>query len=84
MHRMAWLALLVLATWLSAGRAAAQAHLTSGGMDLRLVRPALDSKGLLAIDGADILGENMLSFGLLLDGGFGLVAASGSFRSTDS
>lgn len=60
-----------------AAPAAAQAHLSLGGMDLRLVRPALDSKGLLAIDGADILGENMLSFGLLLDGGFGLLPFDG-------
>ncbi len=35
-----------------------------GGMDLRLARPALDGKGLLTIDDADILGENALSFEL--------------------
>ncbi len=68
---------------------AAQARLSLGGMDLRLLRPPLDSKGLLTINGADILGENALSFGLILDAGFGLVPFEGfvndeTLRATDA
>src|SRR5688572_3140678 len=63
--------------------AAAQARLTTGGMDLRLLRPPLDSRGLLTINGADIIGENALSFGLILDAGFGLVPFDG-FVNDDS
>jgi len=46
-------------------------------MDLRLLRPPLDSKGLLTLNGTDILGENALSFGLVLDAGFGLLPFDG-------
>ncbi len=46
-------------------------------MDLRLFRPALDSKGLLTLNGADILGHTDVSFGLVLDGGFGIVPFDG-------
>ncbi len=46
-------------------------------MDLRLLRPPLDSKGLLTINGSDILGENALSFGLVLDAGFGILPFEG-------
>jgi outer membrane protein OmpA-like peptidoglycan-associated protein len=60
-----------------ASNAAAQARLVAGGMDLRLVRPPLDSKGLLTVNGADILGENALSFGLVLDAGFGILPFEG-------
>jgi OOP family OmpA-OmpF porin len=77
MSRTHFLAFWIVASSLSAAPAAAQAHLSMGGMDLRLVRPALDSKGLLAINGADILGAEMLSFGLLLDGSFGLLPFDG-------
>jgi OOP family OmpA-OmpF porin len=55
----------------------AQARLSGPGMDLRLLRPPLDSKGLLTINGADILGENAISFGLILDAGFGLLPFDG-------
>jgi OmpA-OmpF porin, OOP family len=75
--RTSLVALALFASTFVAAPAAAQAHLSFGGMDLRLVRPALDSKGLLTIDGADILGANMLSFSLLLEGGFGLVPFDG-------
>ena len=37
------------------------------GMDLHLFRPALDSKGFFAVNGADILGKNDFSLGLVLD-----------------
>ncbi|MCB9594142.1 MAG: OmpA family protein [Sandaracinaceae bacterium] len=68
---------LLLALLLAPSLAAAQAQLTTGGMDLRLLRPPLDSKGLLTLNGTDILGENALSFGLVLDAGFGLLPFDG-------
>jgi OmpA-OmpF porin, OOP family len=37
------------------------------GMDLHLFRPAIDSKGFFAVNGADILGKNDFSLGLVLD-----------------
>ena len=42
------------------------------GFDLRLFRPAIDSKGILTVNGTDILGSGSLSFGLVLDVGTGL------------
>ena len=74
MRRLAPLAFLLL---LAPSFASAQAHLTTGGMDLRLLRPPLDSKGLLTLNGTDILGENALSFGLIIDAGFGIVPFDG-------
>jgi outer membrane protein OmpA-like peptidoglycan-associated protein len=47
------------------------------GMDLRLFRPAMDSKGYLSVNGTDILGHLDFSFGLIVDGGFGLVPFNG-------
>ncbi len=54
----------------------AQAQTTDGdplragnGFDLRLFRPAVDSKGLMTVNGTDILGARAFSFGLLLDVG---------------
>jgi outer membrane protein OmpA-like peptidoglycan-associated protein len=56
----------------------AHAQLRSGtGMDVHLFRPALDSKGLFAVNGTDIIGANDMSFGLVLDAGFGLVPFEG-------
>jgi OOP family OmpA-OmpF porin len=52
-------------------------RLTLGGMDLHLFRPAVDSKGHLSVNGTDILPHLGLSFGLVLDGGFGLVPFQG-------
>ncbi|MGE3636879.1 MAG: hypothetical protein AB7P00_43650, partial [Sandaracinaceae bacterium] len=75
-HLRALTALVVLSAAIP-GSALAQARLSNGGMDLRLTRPALDSKGLLTIDGTDILGENALSFGLILDAGIGLLPFDG-------
>jgi outer membrane protein OmpA-like peptidoglycan-associated protein len=48
-------------------------RLTLGGMDLHLFRPAMDSKGYLSVNGTDILGHLDISFGLIVDGGFGLL-----------
>ena len=48
-------------------------HLSLGGMDLRLYRPAMDSKGYLSVNGTDILGANDVSFGLVIDYGRNLL-----------
>jgi len=66
---------------LPAGEAAAQDRNTrSGGdtgngdgMDLHLFRPAVDSKGFFAVNGADILGANDISLGLVLDYGHNIL-----------
>jgi len=42
-------------------------------MDLHLFRPAVDSKGHFFVNGADILGAGDVSFGLVIDGGFGIL-----------
>ena len=52
-------------------------RLTGGGLDLHLFRPAVDSKGYLSVNGTDILGHLDFSFGLIVDGGFGLVPFDG-------
>ncbi len=43
------------------------------GMDTHLFRPAVDSKGLFTVNGADILGANDVSFGLVTDYGHNLM-----------
>jgi OmpA-OmpF porin, OOP family len=40
-----------------------------GGIDLRLFRSAVDSKGFFTVDGADVIGKGDVAFGLVLDGG---------------
>ncbi|MBN8611996.1 MAG: OmpA family protein [Deltaproteobacteria bacterium] len=93
MRRVAHRALLVLsllsATLLSTAFApsTASAQLTGNGltsrgdvglgMDLQLFRPAMDSKGYLSVNGTDILGHLDFSFGLIVNGGFGLVPFTG-------
>ena len=73
-----WLWGFCAATALAAtsGRAQAQAfserRVSDGngdGMDTHLFRPAVDSKGFFSVNGSDILGANMISFGLVLDYG---------------
>lgn len=72
------LSLLLLGLLCVPSLAAAQsATLVDGGMDLRLFRPAVDSKGLFTVNGTDILGANDFSFGLILDGGFNLAPFEG-------
>jgi outer membrane protein OmpA-like peptidoglycan-associated protein len=75
---------LVAAAFLSAGAPeAASAQLVGGGltgpvgMDLQLFRPAMDSKGYLSVNGTDILGHLDFSFGLIVNGGFGLIPYDG-------
>jgi outer membrane protein OmpA-like peptidoglycan-associated protein len=46
-------------------------------MNIEMFRPAIDSRGHLTVNGTDILPENRLSFGLVLDAGFNLLQYSG-------
>ncbi|MCC6874314.1 MAG: OmpA family protein [Sandaracinaceae bacterium] len=83
------LALTLALTTLTPTNTSAQARLTAGGMDLRLMRPPVDSKGWLTLDGTDVLGHLALSFGLYLDAGFGLLpfegfVNDGSVRAADA
>jgi OmpA-OmpF porin, OOP family len=43
------------------------------GFDSHLFRPALDSKGFFHTNGTDVLGANDVSFGFIVDYGFGLL-----------
>jgi outer membrane protein OmpA-like peptidoglycan-associated protein len=47
------------------------------GFDTHLFRPALDSKGLIAVNGVDVMPANRLSLGLVLDYGKNLLHAPG-------
>jgi outer membrane protein OmpA-like peptidoglycan-associated protein len=67
----------------SAAQAQTPGRLSLGGMDLHLFRPAMDSKGYLSVNGSDILGHLDISFGLIVDGGFGLLPYS-SFVNDDN
>ncbi|MEC7522076.1 MAG: OmpA family protein [Myxococcota bacterium] len=58
-------------------------RLLSGGMDLHLFRPAVDSKGHLSVNGTDILPHLGISFGLILDGGFGILPYNGFVNEPD-
>lgn len=44
-----------------------------GGADTHLFRAAVDSKGFFSINGSDIVGAGDVSFGLVLDYGYGLM-----------
>jgi OmpA-OmpF porin, OOP family len=48
----------------------------NNGADTHLFRPAVDSKGFLSVNGADILGANSISFGLILDYGRNILRTS--------
>jgi OOP family OmpA-OmpF porin len=58
-------------------------RLHSGGMDLHLFRPAIDSKGHLSVNGTDVLPHLGISFGLILDGGFGILPFHGFVNRED-
>src|SRR5262245_42169998 len=49
----------------------------NNGADTHLFRPAVDSKGFLSVNGADILGANDISFGLILDYGRNILRTRG-------
>src|SRR5262249_31905283 len=44
-----------------------------GGLDTHLFRPALDSRGLLAVNGVDVLRSGSVSLGLVIDYGRGIL-----------
>ncbi|HEV3190077.1 MAG TPA: OmpA family protein, partial [Polyangiaceae bacterium] len=77
---------LVAAAWLvacfgTARGALAQNAIPSGngdGLDTHLFRPSMDSKGLFAVNGSDLLGANEFSFGLVLDYAHVLLRTPGS------
>ena len=52
-------------------------------MDLHLFRPAVDSKGHLSVNGTDVLPHLGISFGLVLDGGFGMLPFDGLINQGD-
>ncbi|MGF1465201.1 MAG: OmpA family protein [Sandaracinaceae bacterium] len=70
-------ALLLAMSAASPAQAQVAGRLSNGGMDLHLFRPAVDSKGHLSVNGTDILGHLDFSFGLILDGGFGMAPYTG-------
>ena len=57
--------LATLALLLSSSTAHAQR--SGGPVDLQLFRPAVDSKGILTVNGSQVLGHLDLSFGLVLN-----------------
>ncbi|MDH3199960.1 MAG: OmpA family protein [Myxococcales bacterium] len=76
--RCAWLLALTLAASAVPGAADAQdARLTSGGMDLHLFRPAVDTRGYFSVNGAGVLPHKKFSFGLAMDAGFGILRYNG-------
>jgi OOP family OmpA-OmpF porin len=77
LRSIAWVTAWVVAlTWLPLA-VRADARLLGGGMDLHLFRPVVDSKGHISVNGTDVLGAGDISFGLILDGGFGILPFNG-------
>jgi len=74
--------LVSLLTTLSLRPPAHAQTVTSGGFDLRLFRSAVDSKGLVSVNGTELLGHFDYSFGLVLDGAFNLAPYSGFINSS--
>ena len=54
-------------------RSSADAPPITNGFDLRLYRPAVDSKGQFSVNGTDILGHLSIAFGLVGDYGLNLL-----------
>ena len=84
MHRLlrglSQVVILFVLAFASASVFTSQAHaqkLSSGGFDLHLFRHAVDSKGLVSVNGTDILGHKSYSFGLIIDGAFNMVPYEG-------
>src|SRR5262249_35729087 len=78
--RFAWpgCALFVATTTASAQpRVNAVSDSNGAGFDTHLFRPALDSRGLIAVNGVDVMPANRLSLGLVLDYGKNLLHAPG-------
>jgi OOP family OmpA-OmpF porin len=53
------------------------ATLTTGGMDLHLYRPAVDTRGYFSVNGSEVMPHKKFSFGLVLDAGFGILRYNG-------
>jgi outer membrane protein OmpA-like peptidoglycan-associated protein len=66
---------IAVALLLVSSNASAQ-RLPGNGLDTHLFRPALDSKGLFAVNGADVMPGGHFSTGLVLDYGHNLLRAS--------
>lgn len=62
---------------LGPGAALAQRLSSDRVLDARLFRPAMDSRGLLSVNGTDVLPANAFSFGLILDGALNVVPFEG-------
>ena len=80
MRRALWGMVCVLVCMFALARGTNVGHaqsLSHGGYDLRLFRPAVDSKGLASVNGTDILGHKSYSFGLIMDAAFKLVPYQG-------
>ncbi len=77
-RRGAWVVACVLglSTWTSAA-SAQEATLQTGGMDLHLFRPAVDTRGYFAVNGSEVMPHKEFSFGLVLDAGFGILRYNG-------
>jgi len=77
-RRGAWVVLCVLSLSMVTPRANAQeATLQTGGMDLHLFRPAVDTRGYFAVNGSEVMPHKEFSFGLVLDAGFGILRYNG-------
>ncbi|HSN84678.1 MAG TPA: OmpA family protein [Polyangiales bacterium] len=74
-----WLVAVVLGV-LGAPRlslAQGDATLTTGGMDLHLFQPAVDTRGYFAVNGTEVMPHKEFSFGLVMDAGFGILRYNG-------
>lgn len=56
---------------------AQEATLHGGGMDLHLFRPAIDTRGYFSVNGSEVMPHKEISFGLVLDAGFGILRYNG-------
>jgi outer membrane protein OmpA-like peptidoglycan-associated protein len=75
MRRTTLLASLFASLWPIAAGAQAIPSSNGDGIDTHLFRPALDSRGLVSVNGVDVLPANRVSLGLVLDYGRGLLRA---------
>lgn len=73
------MALLAACAWPADG-SAQDAALTTGGMDLHLFRPAVDTRGYFSVNGSEVMPHKEFSFGLVMDAGFGLLRYNGFAR----
>ncbi len=77
MRRIAVVGCALLASLVFTGNADAQRLETGSGADLHLFRPAIDTRGMITVNGTDVVPHNKFSFGLVLDAGFGLLPYNG-------